>query len=167
MRLRSFDTTSDTTQSATRRNRGQPQAKKTAYLSWFCNVGQHPEKGVRRIVALKVAGSIPVGHPLQPRIGKPDTREWSMLRCLSWGPLTPLWHHREHHTVQLMAKRRRENRSGRGIRKPVQTSASSYLSLVMRLGQRFESLAGSTGFATGKLNTLNMRKAPGSSPWAV
>jgi hypothetical protein len=35
----------------------------------------------RRIVAPKVAGSSPVGHPLRFRIGKPDTRKWSMLRC--------------------------------------------------------------------------------------
>ena len=32
------DTTSDTTQSATRRNVGQPRANKSAYLSLFCNI---------------------------------------------------------------------------------------------------------------------------------
>ena len=36
-----FDTTFDTTQSATRRNSGQPQAQKMAYLSRFCNLQQH------------------------------------------------------------------------------------------------------------------------------
>src|SRR4028118_1482377 len=37
------DTTADTTQGAIRRNSGQPPAKKTAYLSQFCNVRQHSE----------------------------------------------------------------------------------------------------------------------------
>src|SRR5215207_11425406 len=41
-----IDTTSDTTQSATRRNTGQQPPKKTAYLRRFCNVGQHSETGV-------------------------------------------------------------------------------------------------------------------------
>ena len=41
-----FDTTSDTTQSATGRNVRQPPAKKSAYLSRFCSVGQHSETGV-------------------------------------------------------------------------------------------------------------------------
>jgi hypothetical protein len=38
-----IDTTLDTTEGATRRNRGQPRAKKSAYLSRFCNVRQRPE----------------------------------------------------------------------------------------------------------------------------
>jgi len=38
-----IDTTSDTTQRAMRRNSGQPPAKKTAYLSRFCNVRQRSE----------------------------------------------------------------------------------------------------------------------------
>jgi hypothetical protein len=37
------DTTPDTTQSATRRNCRQPPAQKSAYLSRFCNIRQHPE----------------------------------------------------------------------------------------------------------------------------
>jgi hypothetical protein len=41
-----FDTTFDTTQSATRRNSGQPPAKKSVYLSRLCNFGQHVETGV-------------------------------------------------------------------------------------------------------------------------
>jgi hypothetical protein len=41
-----FDTTFDTTQSATRRNVGQPSAKKSAYLSRFCNTRQRLETGV-------------------------------------------------------------------------------------------------------------------------
>jgi hypothetical protein len=40
------DTTSDTTQGATRRNGGQPPAKKSAYLSQFCNIWQHAETHV-------------------------------------------------------------------------------------------------------------------------
>jgi hypothetical protein len=40
------DTTSDTTEGATPRNSGQPPAKKSAYLSRFCNVRQHKETGV-------------------------------------------------------------------------------------------------------------------------
>jgi hypothetical protein len=40
-----FDTTADTTQDATPRNGGRPRAKKTAYLSRFCNVRQHLETG--------------------------------------------------------------------------------------------------------------------------
>jgi len=35
-----FDTTADTTQSATRRNSEQPPAKKSAYISLFCNPWQ-------------------------------------------------------------------------------------------------------------------------------
>jgi hypothetical protein len=38
-----FDTTPDTTQGATRSNGVPPPAKKSAYLSGFCNVGQRPE----------------------------------------------------------------------------------------------------------------------------
>jgi hypothetical protein len=38
-----FDTTSDTTQRATRRNVEQPSARKSAYLCWFCNVRQRLE----------------------------------------------------------------------------------------------------------------------------
>jgi hypothetical protein len=38
-----FDTTVDTTHGATRSNGGQLPAKKSAYLSGFCNVGQRPE----------------------------------------------------------------------------------------------------------------------------
>jgi hypothetical protein len=41
-----FDTTIDTTEGAPRSNRGQPPAKKTAYLSQFCNVRQHSETDV-------------------------------------------------------------------------------------------------------------------------
>ena len=41
-----FDTTSDTTQSATPRNVGQPLAKKSANLSQFCNIRQRLETGV-------------------------------------------------------------------------------------------------------------------------
>src|SRR5918993_5901901 len=39
-RLMPFDTTADTNEDATSRNSGQPPAKKLAYLSQFCNVGQ-------------------------------------------------------------------------------------------------------------------------------
>ena len=39
------DTTSDTTQSATRGNTGQPPAKKVAYLSRLCNIEQPLETG--------------------------------------------------------------------------------------------------------------------------
>jgi len=35
-----FDTTADTTQDATRSNCAQPRAKKSAYLSRFCNLLQ-------------------------------------------------------------------------------------------------------------------------------
>ena len=42
-RLILFDTTSDTTQRATRRNGGQLSARESAYLSGFCNIRQHPE----------------------------------------------------------------------------------------------------------------------------
>jgi hypothetical protein len=38
-----FDTTADTTQGTTPRNGGQPSAKKSAYLSGFCNRPQRPE----------------------------------------------------------------------------------------------------------------------------
>ena len=38
-----FDTTADTTGGATRSNGGQPSAKKSAYLSRFCNLRQRPE----------------------------------------------------------------------------------------------------------------------------
>ena len=41
-----FDTTIDTTEGAPRSNGGQPPAKKTAYLSQFCNVRQHSETDV-------------------------------------------------------------------------------------------------------------------------
>jgi hypothetical protein len=41
-----FDTTSDTTQSATPRNGGQPSANKSAYISDFCNIQLRPETGV-------------------------------------------------------------------------------------------------------------------------
>ena len=41
-----FDTTSDTTQNATRRNVWQPPAKKSAYLSRFCNLQQRQETHV-------------------------------------------------------------------------------------------------------------------------
>ena len=40
------DTIADTTQSATRRNGGQPSAKKSAYLSRFCNIRQRLETGI-------------------------------------------------------------------------------------------------------------------------
>src|SRR5215208_4959868 len=40
------DTTADTTQTATHRNGGQPPAKRSAYMSRFCNVRQHLETGV-------------------------------------------------------------------------------------------------------------------------
>jgi hypothetical protein len=40
-----FDTTADTTQSATLRNPWQPPAKEKAYLSRFCNIWQHIETG--------------------------------------------------------------------------------------------------------------------------
>jgi hypothetical protein len=40
------DTTSDTTQSATPRNSERPPAKKSVYLSRFCNIWQRPETGV-------------------------------------------------------------------------------------------------------------------------
>jgi hypothetical protein len=46
---RSFDTTSDTTQSATCSNLGQPPARKLAYLSRFCNTEQHLETDVGRL----------------------------------------------------------------------------------------------------------------------
>src|SRR5918994_3346039 len=46
MDLSSFDTTSDTTQNATRRNGEQPLARKSAYLSRFCNIEQRLETGV-------------------------------------------------------------------------------------------------------------------------
>jgi hypothetical protein len=36
-----------------------------------------------RIVAPKVAGSSPVGHPLRFRIGKPNTLKWEVCRRLS------------------------------------------------------------------------------------
>jgi hypothetical protein len=38
-----FDTTVDTTQGATRRNRRQPPAKKSAYVCRFCNIQQRLE----------------------------------------------------------------------------------------------------------------------------
>jgi hypothetical protein len=41
-----FDTTFDTTQSATRRNSGKLSARKTAYVSLVCNIQQHVETGV-------------------------------------------------------------------------------------------------------------------------
>src|SRR5215213_6029313 len=41
-----IDTTADITQGAIRRNSGQPRAKKSAYLSRFCNTRQHGETGV-------------------------------------------------------------------------------------------------------------------------
>jgi hypothetical protein len=44
-RLMPFDTTSDTTQGATRRNSGQPRAKESAQISLFCNVQQRLETG--------------------------------------------------------------------------------------------------------------------------
>jgi hypothetical protein len=40
-----IDTTADTTQSATPRNSRQPSAKKSAYLSRFCNIRQRLETG--------------------------------------------------------------------------------------------------------------------------
>jgi hypothetical protein len=40
------DTTADTTQRATHRNSWQARAKKTAYLSQFCNIRQRLETGV-------------------------------------------------------------------------------------------------------------------------
>jgi hypothetical protein len=67
----------------------------------------HPDMLIR-IVAPKVAGSSPVGHPPTFRIDKPDTQNWSMLRCLCWGCLTPLWHHREPNTVQRAASQKIE-----------------------------------------------------------
>jgi hypothetical protein len=88
-----IDTTSDTTQSATRCNGGQPRAKKFAYLSRFCNVQQRPENRCQRIVAPKVAGSSPVGHPSVFRIGKPETRNGKESRYEHRGLLKPLWHH--------------------------------------------------------------------------
>jgi hypothetical protein len=41
-----IDTTADITQGAIRRNSGQPRAKKSAYLSRFCNTRQHLETGI-------------------------------------------------------------------------------------------------------------------------
>ena len=41
-----FDTTFDTTQGATRRNSERPPAKKSAYISRFCNILQRPETHV-------------------------------------------------------------------------------------------------------------------------
>ena len=43
-----------------------------------------------RIVAPKVAGSIPVGHPPEFRIGKPKTRKGEVSRYCFWDYLTPL-----------------------------------------------------------------------------
>jgi hypothetical protein len=45
-RLMPFDTTADTNEDATSRNSGEPPAKKSAYLSQFCNLGQPLETGV-------------------------------------------------------------------------------------------------------------------------
>jgi hypothetical protein len=44
--LSPFDTTADTTQSATRRNGMQLRAKESAYISRFCNTEQPLETGV-------------------------------------------------------------------------------------------------------------------------
>jgi hypothetical protein len=60
--LDGVDATFDTTQCATRRNGGQPRAKKSRLDKAICNLGNARNR-CRRIVAPKVAGSSPVGHP--------------------------------------------------------------------------------------------------------
>jgi hypothetical protein len=46
VRTGEIDTTSDTTEGATRRNCGQLPAKKSAYLCRVCNIWQRPETGI-------------------------------------------------------------------------------------------------------------------------
>ena len=66
---RRFDTTSDTTERATPRNIVQPPAKISGLgkpiLQFRATLGNR----CRRIVAPKIAGSSPVGHPFRFRIG--------------------------------------------------------------------------------------------------
>ena len=45
------------------------------------------------IVAPKVAGSSPVGHPPRFRIDKPNSQKAKESRYKHRGLLTPLWHH--------------------------------------------------------------------------
>ena len=45
------------------------------------------------IVAPKVAGSSPVGHPSTFRIDKPNRQKAKESRYKRQGLLTPLWHH--------------------------------------------------------------------------
>ena len=53
------------------------------YLSYMLlRIRTRPEVLIR-IVAPKVAGSSPVGHPLYSRIGKPNTLTWEVCRRLS------------------------------------------------------------------------------------
>ena len=47
----------------------------------------------RRIVAPKVAGSSPVGHPPTFRIGMPNRQKAKESRYKRQGLLTPLWPH--------------------------------------------------------------------------
>jgi hypothetical protein len=57
------DTTSDTTQGSTPRNSGQPRATKIGLSEPLLQHRATPGNKSQRIVAPKVAGSSPVGHP--------------------------------------------------------------------------------------------------------
>jgi hypothetical protein len=62
-----INSTSDTTQSATRRNSGQPSARKSAYLSRFCNLPQLSATGVGGLW-LRSAGDRVASATLQERV---------------------------------------------------------------------------------------------------
>ena len=55
-----IDTTADTTHSAIRRNGGQPPAKKSAYLSGFCNSRQRPETDDRGLWLRRARVRVPL-----------------------------------------------------------------------------------------------------------
>src|SRR5215211_4027066 len=65
-----FDTTFDTTQSATCRNGRQPPARKSAYLSLFCNIWQRPETGVRGLSLPRSRVRVPSVTPISPTATK-------------------------------------------------------------------------------------------------
>ncbi len=62
------DTTSDTTESATTCNSGQLPAKKSSYLSGFCNIQQPPDTDVGglwlRRARVRVPSVTPRGEPV-------------------------------------------------------------------------------------------------------
>ena len=69
------DTTADTTQRATPRNSGQPRAKRIGLSKPVLQHRATPGNRYRRIVAPKVAGSSPVGHPRGFGLLKRNTRK--------------------------------------------------------------------------------------------